>query len=96
MMTCPKCGAERDHPGFASAEHQEFVCGTGYPGDGSGLRQSDHCRIRELETQLADMKAKGDALAWALRESVQWDGRVSPPRRDIVLAAWEQAKGTEQ
>ena len=63
QIVCPKCGAD-ESPVTALDEFAGFwVCGS-YP-DKLGIRQSDKCRIRELEAQLAQANADRQALLTA-------------------------------
>lgn len=50
-----------------AAERQDWICGSGYPGDGSGVRQSDRCRIRERDRRIAALEAENERLRFWLK-----------------------------
>ncbi len=62
---CPKCGQPR--------QHGEYACGSWLNrGNNDALVQSDLCRRRELERQVASLEAERDRLRTALNHLASW------------------------
>lgn len=72
MSTCPKCGADRDPDllfGCTSSGGFTGTDGKVYP-----FTQSQTCRIRELEQQLAEVTAERDAACELLHQVYPYRG----------------------
>lgn len=74
---CPKCGANMSNGFPTRMESVCWDCGSMLPGKLAAIhagefQQTDKCRIRELESQVATLREQRDRLAAAAEPMLPW------------------------
>ena len=87
---CPKCGAEAIR-GTSDFTQQFWCCSVSYSKE--SFEQTETCRIRELEAELAKLRAAGDGLDQACSNLLVYNSDEHDKVAIGALVAWHEAKG---